>query len=165
MADTIIQRKHSILVFLLSIALVMAGCSEPSKPDNGEGGTTANTLAAPTITTHPASQNIVEGNTATLSVAANGATLSYQWQKAANGSTTFTNVARATSANYVTLTLTTADSGVQYRVVVTAINAAKLTNSTTSNIAILTVLSTPPATPVTTTHMHRKQPRKEILLD
>lgn len=140
MKHIILQSKRTSLgAFLLSIVFVMAGCDGPSKPS----GTTTDALAAPLITTQPKSQIITEGNTATLSVSAthpSGATLSYQWQKKAKDSTDFKDIAGATSESYTTPTLRAADSGVQYKVVVTATNTAGLTSNATSDIAILSVL-------------------------
>lgn len=84
---------------------------------------------APTITTQPVSQTVTAGQTATFSVVATGtAPLAYQWQK--NG----TNISAATAASYTTPVTTTADSGEQFRVLVS--NSA---GSATSNVATLTV--------------------------
>jgi hypothetical protein len=86
---------------------------------------------APTITTQPANQTVNAGQTATFTVAASGSSpLSYQWQL--NG----TNISDATSASYTTPVTTTANSGQQFRVVVT--NSA---GSVTSNVATLIVNS------------------------
>lgn len=85
--------------------------------------------AAPTITTQPANQTVTAGQTATFSVVAAGtAPLSYQWQK--NGA----SISGATSSSYPTPVTTTADSGEQFRVVVT--NAF---GNITSSAATLTV--------------------------
>jgi hypothetical protein len=88
-------------------------------------------VVAPSITTQPANQTVTAGQTATFSVAANGtAPLAYQWQKNA------ANISGATSASYTTPTTTTADSGAQFRCIVS--NSA---GSATSNAATLTVNS------------------------
>jgi hypothetical protein len=90
---------------------------------NPAGSTTSNSVtltvtatpAAPTITTHtqPANQTVTAGPTATFTVVASGTTpLSYQWQK--NG----TNITAATSASSTTPVTTTADSGEQFRAIV-----------------------------------------------
>jgi len=84
---------------------------------------------APTISTQPANQTVTAGQTATFIVVAAGtAPLSYQWQK--NG----VSISGATSSTYTTPVATTADSGEQYRVVVT--NAF---GNITSSVATLTV--------------------------
>jgi hypothetical protein len=100
------------------------------------------TAVAPTISTQPANQTVVAGQTATFSVVASGtAPLSYQWKK--NGA----NLSGATSANYTTPVTSNSDSGLQFSVVVT--NAA---GSVTSNVASLTV-----NTPVTITSQPASQ--------
>jgi hypothetical protein len=84
---------------------------------------------APTITTQPANQTVTAGQTATFSVVASGtAPLTYQWQK--NG----TNISGATAANYTTPVTTTADSGEQFRALV-----SNTVGSIPSNVATLTV--------------------------
>jgi len=87
------------------------------------------TGTAPNITTQPANQTVSAGQTATFSVVATGtAPLSYQWQK--NG----VAITGATSSSYTTPVTTTADSGEQFRVVIT--NAF---GNITSSVATLTV--------------------------
>jgi glucose/arabinose dehydrogenase len=84
---------------------------------------------APSITQHPSSQTVAVGQPATFSVAAAGTPpLRYQWQR--NGAT----IAGATAATYTLASTTAADSGTQFRVVVT--NAY---GSATSTAATLTV--------------------------
>ena len=88
---------------------------------NSVGSVTSNTVTltvnagtAPTITTQPQNQTVTVGQTAMFSVVASGsAPLSYQWQQ--NG----TNIPGATSASYTTPVTTMANSGEQFRVVVT----------------------------------------------
>ena len=104
---------------------------------NSAGNATSNqvtltvnaTGTAPSITTQPANQTVSAGQTATFSVVATGtAPLSYQWQK--NG----VAITGATSSSFTTPVTTTADSGEQFRVVIT--NAF---GSITSSVATLTV--------------------------
>jgi hypothetical protein len=84
---------------------------------------------APQITTQPADTTASAGDTATFLVLATGSpTPTYQWRR--NGSP----IAGATSASYTTPTLTTADSGALYSVVVT-----NSQGSVTSRDATLTV--------------------------
>lgn len=63
--------------------------------------------------------------------------LSYQWQSAPSGSSSFTPIAGATSATYVvpTATLVAANSGMQFRAAVTASDA-----TVNSSAAVLTVI-------------------------
>jgi hypothetical protein len=87
---------------------------------------------APTITTQPTNQTVTAGQTATFSVIATGTIpLSYQWQNAA----TSTNIAGATSSSYSIANTTTAESGIQLRVVV----SNGVSPSATSNTVTLTV--------------------------
>ena len=96
--------------------------------------------ATPSITAQPANQNVSAGQTATFTVVASGmAPLSYQWQK--GGAV----ISGATSASYTTPPTAGSDNGSQFKVVVT--NAA---GSATSNVATLTVSSTPVAPSITT---------------
>jgi hypothetical protein len=90
---------------------------------------TLTVIAPPSITTQPASQTVIAGQTATFNVVASGtAPLTYQWLK--NGAA----ISGATSASYATPATTTADSGAQFTVTVT--NTA---GNITSNPATLTV--------------------------
>ncbi|HYL82938.1 MAG TPA: immunoglobulin domain-containing protein [Candidatus Angelobacter sp.] len=104
---------------------------------NSAGSVTSNQVtltvsaasAAPTITTQPANQTVTAGQTATFTVTASGtAPLAYQWQMNA------TDIINATAASYTTPVTTTANSGEQFRVMVS--NSA---GNITSNTATLTV--------------------------
>lgn len=77
--------------------------------------------ASITFTTQPQSATIELQKTVTLQAAATGTslyggTVAYQWQSAPKGSSTWTDIAGATSASYTTPVLTAADDGKQYRV-------------------------------------------------
>jgi hypothetical protein len=96
-----------------------------------DGTSTINTAVAPAITTQPASQTVIAGQTATFTVAATGtAPLSYQWKQ--NGA----SISGATSSSYTTPATTSSDNGAQFTVVVS--NSA---GNATSNTATLTVNS------------------------
>jgi len=74
------------------------------------------------ITQQPADTTQQEGRAATFKVVATGVssygnTVSYQWQKAAPGSSTFTDIVGATGASYTTPLLALADTGSKYQVV------------------------------------------------
>lgn len=91
-------------------------------------------LVSPNITAQPASQSVIEGSSATFSVAADGSsTLSYQWQR--NG----TNIAGATGPSYA-ITTSLADNNSAFRV-----NVSNPAGSVLSNAAILTVSAQPAA--------------------
>jgi hypothetical protein len=92
---------------------------------------------APAITQHPANRTVSVGQSASFMVDASGAPpLSYQWQR--NG----TPISGAMSDTYTLQTTTLADSGAQFRAVVT--NAS---GSATSNVATLTVVANQPPVP------------------
>ena len=67
----------------------------------------------PAITSHPSSQTVAVGQTATFTVLASGSSpLAYQWQK--NGSA----ISGATSASYTTPVVAMSDDGSIFKVVV-----------------------------------------------
>ncbi len=142
------QRGLSFAVVALLLAL--AGCSGTTsiKSKTTTSSTTSTSTAsssavAPAITTQPANQMVINGQTATFSVVATGtAPLSYQWQRGG------ANINGATSSSYTTPAVVSADSGATFLVIVT--NAA---GSVTSNSATLTVITAlPSGTDVTTFH-------------
>src|SRR6202171_4878904 len=97
-------------------------------------------MAAPSITTQPASQSVAAGQTATFTVAAIGSgTLSYQWKR--NG----TAISGAISSIYATPATTASDNGASFTVVV-----SDITGAVNSNAATLTVTSAPVAPSITT---------------
>jgi hypothetical protein len=91
------------------------------------------------ITTHPSSQTVCAGQTASLTAAASGTpTPAVQWQVSTDGGNTFSNIAGATDTT-LSFTATAADSAKQYRVVFT-----NLCNSATTSAASLAVNAAPP---------------------
>ncbi|GAB2815660.1 hypothetical protein GCM10027022_02130 [Alpinimonas psychrophila] len=92
------------------------------------------------FTTQPASQTVAVGSNVTFTAATSGtpAQLSIQWQKAeSTATTTFADVAGATTGTLVVTSVTDADNGDVYRAVAT--NSAGNVNSSS---AILTVSAT-----------------------
>lgn len=97
------------------------------------GGSTE--ITTPTITTHPTSQTVTEGNPATFAVTASDVQ-SYQWQQRTNSGSDWTNIFENTTSSTYTISNTTTDmSGYQYRCVVTSASGV----SVTSDVATLTV--------------------------
>jgi hypothetical protein len=96
---------------------------------------TINPGSGPTVSTQPTDQTVCAGTNATFTAAATGAT--YQWQTGSG--TTWSNITGATSASYVVTAATLAQSGTQYRCVVSG-----QCGSTNSTAATLTV-NAPPA--------------------
>lgn len=108
---------------------------------NTQGSATSNTAtltvtAAPTITTHPVGGVVAPNAVVTMSVAATGSGLSYQWLKNGNA------LIGATASSLVMNTVNTSDNG-QYAVIVS--NAA---GKVTSNAAQLTIPIAPEVNPV-----------------
>jgi hypothetical protein len=70
--------------------------------------------------TNPSSTTVDSGQVATFSTTASGGTIpySYQWQLSMNGGTSFSNISAATTSSYTTDTLSTANNGYLYRVLV-----------------------------------------------
>lgn len=96
-------------------------------------------VAAPTITTQPASQTVSAGGMATFTViAAGAATLTYQWRK---GGVNLANQGTISGVTTATLTLTAAqasDAG-DYTVVVTNSVGSAASNSTTLTVTAATL--------------------------
>ncbi len=111
------------------------------------GAADSNTAAitigvAPNITTQPASQTIVSGSTATMSVSAGGTpTLTYQWYVGASG-TTASPIGGATSSSYTTPPLTTTTA---YWVRVSNAPGAADSNTATIAIGVAPNVTTQPA--------------------
>ncbi|MBN8663308.1 MAG: gliding motility-associated C-terminal domain-containing protein [Chitinophagales bacterium] len=102
--------------------------------------------ALPNIDFHPSNVGICTGASASFTVSASGAGLTYQWQRSTNGST-WTNITAATTpsdgvtySNFTTATLTISSAVVgvnnyQYRCLV----SGTCSPAATSNAAVLTV--------------------------
>jgi autotransporter-associated beta strand protein len=106
--------------------------------------------AQPVITNEPASLTDCAGYPAVFSVGATSTgTLTYQWQVSGDGGTTFTNTPLGNgtlTASYTVPSPTVAQSGYEYRVIVTDTNSLSVTSAPP---AVLTVIPTP-AAPTTT---------------
>jgi hypothetical protein len=87
------------------------------------------------ITVHPQPKSVEENRGTSFTVQTLSTPgLTYQWQTAPSGSTTFTDIAGATSRTYSIASAPRADNGRQYRVIITSGAASQ-----TSNPATLTV--------------------------
>lgn len=106
----------------------------------GGGGTQpAPDETAPIITTQPLDQEVNEGTTATLSVAASGKTpLTYQWKRGG------ADVAGATQASYTTPALSPDDDGVQYTVLVSNSHGSRLSAAATLRVKRRPTITTQP---------------------
>ncbi|MDF9832450.1 autotransporter-associated beta strand protein/T5SS/PEP-CTERM-associated repeat protein [Ereboglobus sp. PH5-5] len=132
----------SAAALTLTAAVPMDGVQYRFVATNARGNATSAAVTltvnqAPTITTHPSNQSVIEGQNATFTVTATGNPVpQYQWQSAPAGSTTWGDISGATSAAY-TVPATTAQNGMQYRCV--ASNG--INPNATSAAATLTVTS------------------------
>ncbi len=100
---------------------------------------------APVITGHPVNQHVMEGQDASFAVTASGTSVGYQWQRSTDGGGTFTNLPAEAGATLTLPAVTLADSGRQFRVVV-----SNLAGTVTSDAASLTVDAIPAAPAFTT---------------
>jgi len=122
-------RALGMVCLSISAVMTMGGCG---------GGSRTSPLPSPSVTppvimTHPSSQTVAPGQTATFSASATGSgSLTYQWQKNGNA------ITGATASAYTTPPVTLADNGAEFGVSVS--NSA---GSTTSSPAKLTVTSSP----------------------
>lgn len=111
----------------------------------GGGSQPAPDEVAPVITTQPADQEVNEGTTATLSVAASSkAPLTYQWKRGG------TDVAGATQATYTTPLLTPEDDGAQYAVLVSNGRGSRLSAAATLRVKRRPAITTQPASTTVT---------------
>ena len=102
----------------------------------GGGGSDAGDTGqqSPIIATQPSDTSVVQGNSVTLRVVANGSSpLDYQWSSSSDG-ISFAAIGGATGDTHNTGTTTSAQNGTRYRVVVT-----NPIGSATSNVVRLTV--------------------------
>lgn len=112
-------------------ALFSAVASNGVAPDATSAGAmlTVNPVPMPpVITVQPAAQTVLTDATATFSVTATGAGLTYQWKK--NGTT----IVGAIAATYTTPAVTWVDSGALYTVVVTNADGNATSNAAALNL-------------------------------
>jgi hypothetical protein len=117
------SRYKSELLVAMSVANATSG-------DAADDTIVADTEVSITISVQPANQTTVTGG-ATFGVTATSSTGSatYQWQKRASSTARWANVSGATNATIVLTGQVLADSGSQYRVVVSSTTGAVKVNS------------------------------------
>ncbi|HUI06164.1 MAG TPA: LamG-like jellyroll fold domain-containing protein [Verrucomicrobiae bacterium] len=122
--DEIALYNHALTVAQVqSLYITAAGC-----PGN------------PSVAASPTNQTVSAGDSAVFDVAATGPTvLSYQWQVSTNSGAGFANISGATNTSYTTPAMVLANSGNQYRAVVTGLCGTPAT----SGAATLTVVPPP----------------------
>ncbi|MGC4101780.1 T9SS type A sorting domain-containing protein [Ferruginibacter sp.] len=124
---------------------VATGSCAPTSATSNAGILTVN--AATVVNTQPTNKTICAGATTTFSVAATGASLTYQWQESTNGGGSWNNITNGgvySGATTVTLTLTGVTAGMnnnQYRCVI-----GSACSPLNSAAAILTVNTAPAVT-------------------
>jgi len=97
--------------------------------------TTIMLMAPPAITSQPQSKTVSGGATATFTVIATGANLTYQWSSAAAGSSFFSPINGATASSYTAGPMTQSMSGTQYECTVS--NGLGTTTSTIATFSML----------------------------
>jgi len=102
-------------------------------------------MVAPTLDTPPADTVVVEGASATFSVAARGDELAFAWDLSSDGGATWLPVPGATAATLVLPNLTLADSGKRLRA-----RVGNKAGSVLSRAALLTVTAAPVAPSIAT---------------
>lgn len=119
-----------------------ARVTDPNTGCYGDTSTITINVCIPTITTQPQSQTILSGLPATLSVAANGGTLTYQWYTGTSGTTTAPITGQTGTSLTVTPSATTS-----YWVRVTG--ACSTADSQTATVTICQgpVITTQPTSP------------------
>jgi hypothetical protein len=117
------SRYKAELLVAMSVANATSG-------DAADDAIVADTEVSITISVQPANQTTVTGG-ATFGVTATSSTGSatYQWQKRASSTARWANVSGATNATIVLTGQVLADSGSQYRVVVSSTTGAVKVNS------------------------------------
>jgi hypothetical protein len=115
-------------------AVVTSGVCAPA--NSSVATVTVNT--APAITASPNNAVVCAGSTASFSVTATGAGLTYQWQVSTNGGTTYNDVSTGsggTTATYTTATTVAGDNNNKYQCAV----SGTCSPAATSSAAIMTV--------------------------
>lgn len=114
--------------------------------DSVQSGTVTVTVHPQTqITQQPSGATLCQSNLFTLTVTANGVSLTYQWQRFVGGS--WGNISGATNNTYSVASATPSDSG-DYRVVVSGTCGTVTSNTVTVNVRRTTqITSQPTATP------------------
>jgi hypothetical protein len=151
-------QRYPVLAFLkeggggdyLQVAWRRVGDPTPAGQLTPVAGTFLSVYANPSgttinITQQPQSQTRPENSTATFTVAATGSPtpLSYQWQRAEPGSSTFTNIPGGNGTSYTTPVLNVAaDNNAKYRAVVWV--PGRSTNSAEATLTV--ILDTTPPT-------------------
>jgi subtilisin-like proprotein convertase family protein len=126
-----VYAKPSVTTVYTVNASTPGGCS-------GTGTVTVNVNQPPAVSGQPVGLSLCPGNTATFTVTATGAGLTYQWMKNGSPIANGGNISGATTTTLTITNITVADAG-NYTVVV----SGTCSPSATSNIAVLAVGAPP----------------------
>ncbi len=113
---------------------VVASNSAGNATSNAAVLTVTVPTVAPAISTQPANASVTVGQTATFTAAASGTPApTFQWSRSNDDGGTWTAIAGATAATYITPATVIGDHNARFRVV-----ASNSAGSATSNVAVLT---------------------------
>jgi hypothetical protein len=105
------------------------------------------TISTVSITAQPTNQTVCSNTNATFSITATSSgTLTYQWELSTNGGTSWTPVSGETNASIVLTGLTSANTGNQYRCVVSDGSATVNSNAATLTVNDVVNISVQPST-------------------
>lgn len=121
--------KRSVFSVILALFALLFGCNGSS-------------LDAPNISTQPLSTKVNAGQTACFSVeVVSYPSPSYRWQRLLDD--TWTDLSGATSAGYVTPTVTAADDGAHFRCVASNAVGTVISSTATLTVQSLTITTVP----------------------
>lgn len=131
---------------------IVTGDTAPPATSSAAPLTVNAAAVPPAVTTHPASQSVVSGTTATFTAAFSGSPApTVQWQRNPGGNTAWADIAGATGLSYTTpattLTGGSANNGDAYRAVGTNAAGNAVTNAATLTVTAASVAPTITAHP------------------
>ncbi len=102
--------------------------------------------APPTVTSNPANQTVIAGQTATFTAAANGnPTPTVQWQVSTDGGNTFSNISGATLLTLTLNNVQSSQNGNEYQAVFTNTFGSATTSATTLTVETVPVVTANPS--------------------
>lgn len=122
----------------LALRVVVAGFGGPLT-SNAASLSVTTAVVAPAITVAPQNATVTSGQTASFSVVASGTSPVYRWQSSSNAGASWTDVSGGSVSTLQIVGAAVADSGRQYRVVVS--NAAGAVTSPPATLTVFGVLA------------------------
>jgi hypothetical protein len=114
--------RRTALLFFVTFPVLLYCCGCGAGPS----------ATSPTISSQPANQTVLVGQTATFSVIATGPSIKYQWQQGTSP------IAGATAASYTTAATALSDSGSQFSVVISTSAGNQTSTAATLTVVALT---------------------------